>query len=770
MRLLAVTKLATFFLLLSNCAFAQTTANNQPDDSFLVKHRELLKNNPQNLSVTLQVKNNQSRFHPGEIIPLELSFASNLSNAYVFDNANYDRSGRLSIDTFVVDRAEAAVDPLHDYFTGGLFMFMGGGLRGIGALDRSPQVVNYELNEWLRFERPGKYRLYVVSGRITKGKPHHSDNTRVSPVSNIVEFEILPRNEQWEQQTLEQALKIVDSGTKASNRPTEPPRASCRVLRFLDTEASIKEIIRRFRGQEQTCDFEFDFGLLGTHRREFAVTQLEAALDDPTQPVTGYFLNALSFLAFVRDQPDSLPPYPVNDESAKTSWQTLAKQRRQSFETVQQKYVGQLAISIKQKQGTAAAISLKTLVEMQSRGGPIDEVTRNELAASLAKVFFDLPADTQRALIEYQWNTISSPAMLPVLRQLYRNPPDLNEIPQPFPGAALLRIYQLAPEEGRQLILDEIRRPDLRVRISVLGVLPDKELPQLEDTIVETAIGRTDETSAALVSRYVSAAALPRLRSAFENQIGRMPCREQASILSYFLRADQNFGLEMVRKALDSRKHTHCYPSVLTDAAGETITPEFEAVALRYLNDQDPELAFSAVRVLCSGGSAKNKPAIKAAIKQRLEDWREKKVDPDASISDSAPFAGYMAESFLRTYAMAIPWITPPDEFKELAELCLNEQCRKQLKPRNLTDESDIQFFYWEGQNPDRRFMLGHYDALSWSALKQKAIQFPKGTRFIWHADNRAKEIDDQLFDELKGYLKEKGFELVRFEPDKNEQ
>ena len=381
------------------------------------------------------------------------------------------------------------------------------------------------------------------------------------------------------------------------------------------------------------------------------------------------------------------------------------------------------------------------------------------------KSFFDLPPETQRALIEYQWNTISSPAMLPVLRQLYRNPPDLNEIPQPFPGAALLRIYQLAPEEGRQLILDEIRRPDLRVRISVLGALPDKELPQLEDTIVETAIARTDETSAALVSRYVSAAALPRLRSAFENLIGRMACREQASILSYFLRADQNFGLEMVKKALDSRKHTHCYPSVLTDAAGETISPEFEAVALRYLDDRDAEVVFSAVKVLCGRGSANNRPAIKAAIKQLLERWREQKVDPDAPASDGAPYAGYMAESFLREYARAVPWITPPDEFKELVELCLNEQCRKQLKPRNLTGETDIHFFHFEGQNPDRSFTVGYYESLSWSALKRKAIQFPEGTKFTWHADNQVRELDQQLFDELKSYLKEKGFELMRYEP-----
>ena len=760
MRSLAVS--AVVILLLSNYALAQTAA--QPtDDPFLVKHRELLNNNPEQLSVTLQLKNKQIQFHPGEIIPLELRFSSSLQDTYAFDNANYDRSGRLMIDTFVVDRTEAVVDPLHDYFMGG-FGFIGGGIRGISTLDRTPQVVNYELNEWLRFERPGKYRVYVLSERITKGKPYHSGNAPVKPVSNIVEFEILPADPQWEQQTLAQAVKSIDSGVKDSGNPSEPPRAACRTLRFLDTEASIKELIRRFRGRDQTCDFEYDFGLLGTRRREFAVTQMEAALYDNDQPIIGYFLNALTFLAFVRDHPEPLPRYPVNDEGAKKSWEALTKERRHFFGTIQQKYVAQLAIAVKQKQGVAAAISLKTLAEVQSRGGTIDEVTRNELAAALAKVFFDLPLETQRALIEYQWRTISSQAMLPVLRQLYQHPPDLNEFPPPFPGVALLRIYELAPEEGRQLLLDEIRRPNLRVRISVLGALPDKELPQLEDTIVETAMRRTDETAMALVSRYVSAGSLPRLRSAFENRIGEIPCAEQASIISYFLRADQNFGLEMVRKALDSRKQTRCYPSVLTGAAGDTITPEFEAVALAYLKDRDPEVAFSAVKVLCTRGSSNNRQAIKAAIKQLLERWREEKVDPDAPITEGSPYAGYMAESFLKAYAFALSWVTPADEFNELAGLCLNEQCRQQLKPRNLTAESDIHFFYFEGSRPERSFALGHYDSLSWRALKEKVIQFPKETTFTWHADNQVKEIDQQLFDELKSYLNERGFELVRFE------
>src|SRR5439155_7419068 len=132
------------------------------------------------------------------------------------------------------------------------------------------------------------------------------------------------------------------------------------------------------------------------------------------------------------------------------------------------------------------------------------ELLQKHLAVLLAKVFDQLPLETQRSLLEYRWKQISDPAMLPVLRQLYEHPPDLHEIPAPFPGVVLRRIYDLSPEEGRQLILDEIKRPIPRANIAVLGSLPDKELPQLEDAIVDHATNlkgeyHAQETTAALV-------------------------------------------------------------------------------------------------------------------------------------------------------------------------------------------------------------------------------------------------------------------------------
>src|ERR1700690_1358256 len=83
--------------------------------------------------LTVTVRNNQSSFHIGEIIPLDLAFTSSTPNAYQLDMATYDRSGRLNEDQFVVDPSNGSDDPLQLYFRA-YKGFMAGGLRGYKSL------------------------------------------------------------------------------------------------------------------------------------------------------------------------------------------------------------------------------------------------------------------------------------------------------------------------------------------------------------------------------------------------------------------------------------------------------------------------------------------------------------------------------------------------------------------------------------------------------------------------------------------------------------
>ena len=182
------------------------------------------------IRLTLRLTDGRLQFRPGEIIPIELEFSSATQKRFTVDGATYDRSGRLTIDEFVIDRIDDVSDPMLDYF-GSIGGYIGGGIRGMGVLGEKPFTVKLELNEWFRFDKPGRYTLAVKSRRVTDESvtPH-----AVVPVeSNTVSFEILPRDATWEASELESARRIIDA-----KQPPLGARAGCRMMRFLGTEAA----------------------------------------------------------------------------------------------------------------------------------------------------------------------------------------------------------------------------------------------------------------------------------------------------------------------------------------------------------------------------------------------------------------------------------------------------------------------------------------------------------------------------------------------------
>src|SRR5574338_407335 len=173
---------------------AQTSATPEKQESqvdpFIRKYDERRAKNPEGLLFTVRLKENRKQFHHGEIIALELSFASSKPKTFTLDAATYDRSGRLHMDGFALDPHDGVVDPLNDYVLSGLFGFMMGGLRGIPDLTDKPYLIDMELNEWQRIDKPGHYRLYVVSSRVGRNGERAAFLGGIEPViSNVIEFD-----------------------------------------------------------------------------------------------------------------------------------------------------------------------------------------------------------------------------------------------------------------------------------------------------------------------------------------------------------------------------------------------------------------------------------------------------------------------------------------------------------------------------------------------------------------------------------------------------
>jgi hypothetical protein len=736
----------------------------QKPDAFAAGQRETAAKNPPGVSFVVRTKGGQTRFRQGEVIALELAFSSTQPGAYHLDSATYDRSGRLDIDTFHVDPQGGTSDPLYDYFSfgGG---FMGGGLRGNPALEAKPYVVNADLNEWHRFDRPGRYRLYVTSSRVGRGRPFGGEAAPLTVTSNTIEFEVVPAEAAWARQTLARALAVIDSHDKGADL-----RAACRVLRFLGTADAARAMVKRFDGRDGDggCDFEYDFGLRATPQRALSVAEMERQIVAPEHGVTGEFIQVLSFLSFLQQNAAPLPPYPKGgDETAAKLWRDEYDRRWGRYNETVSKYAERLAASVFAKAGRARAVSLDTLVSLREasrREGKTTEEAQADaaLTGALVSSFTDLPADTQARLLEFEWRQVSGPAMLPVLRRIYQHPSKTNG---QLTGLALRRIYELSPEEGRRLILDEMRRPSVRIEPGVLGMLPDESLPEV-DSLVAERLGAEDvdeETLLPLAERYATGAISAQLKAAYEEKVGRMACAPQAALLGYFLRVEPAYGAGLVERALASRKDTGCYSFLFRDVARGRMSRELEALAVASLDDPDPALASDAAGVLGQHGSAEARDALLGRFEGWHEEWagREKEL---ASRNAGDPMAApsRVESALLHALATSPAWLADAAMLEMLRSLCVTKNCADEAGSEIRQFGASVTVFFGLADEGAARASVAQYSDIPWAALKEKLLQFPKGTTFHWDSDGPGTEADARAFLELKEQLEKAGMKLTR--------
>ncbi len=522
------------------------------------------------------------------------------------------------------------------------------------------------------------------------------------------------------------------------------------------------------------CDSEYFFGLIGSPHRALVVKEMERQLEAPDHPISQSFIQALSLLAFTLQHPEPLPPYPTGDDSKIKLRREQLKRREDLYKELMARYLERLAAAVLEKRGQARAISLHTLLELKWNrclGTTPRLPTRIEgLPNELVSVFHQLPPQAQYTLLKYRWKRLAGLAMLPILRRIYENPPesvrpwqiaDIREI-------ALRRLYELAPDEGRRLILEEIRSPTPCVGINALGLLPDQTLPELDEVLAENLErslhkGRP-EIHSLLVGRYATPRVLPRIKAVY----GAGECWAksiQSALLAYFLRADPAFGAEMVRKAFDVRtvKHRYCYPSLL-DVAQLHMSPELEQIAIAYLADPDPEVAANAAAMLGRHGSEAAEEHLWRRLEKWHEEWKGREDELRYRIAEDNP---NQAEVRLETalwqaLAYAPAWLSDREKLRRLQGLCVTRNARRWLNGLILGWTDEIRINFQPAGGEEWRVKVAQYEFASISALKEKLAQFPSGTAFIWQPQSAGESEEERLFLELQGFLKVRGMKLEK--------
>ena len=233
---------------------------------------------------------------------------------------------------FVVTPETGTRDPWSYRLHEGITYSGPGGTR----LGDKPIVSSIDLNQWVRFERPGHYTVRAVSHVMG---PQGQD---VDVESNQIDLDIIAADPQWQAQELADDLAILNSTlSKIESRAFQARMSAARRITYLDTPAAVREMARWLGMADIQTAYVLQDGLRSSRHGPEAVMALRELLSSPSEPIPPIFLRTLAALDKTSQEPQHA-----------------------------------LAALVEQKQGAAKAISIKTLLDnMPAEGVPLTPIT-----------------------------------------------------------------------------------------------------------------------------------------------------------------------------------------------------------------------------------------------------------------------------------------------------------------------------------------------------------------------------------------------------------
>jgi hypothetical protein len=542
--------------------------------------------------------------------------------------------------------------------------------------------------------------------------------------SNSVEFKVAPADPKWQAAELSKARRELDMEARD---PAETQSAARR-LRFLGSEGAAKELVQRFYSLRQPHGWELMFGLVASPYRLQILQAMRTAIGDPQHPITRDFVQTLALLEIQSAGHYKLPAYDASDLEAR---RTALEAKRVAYQLLVDQYLDEVAAALSGKSGRARALSTEALLTTS----PANPTARGRWRQMLNASWDSLPVRTRNELIQHRWNEIGGPEMLPILRRIVNESPNMGQEADKIErGPALRHIYESSPEEGRSLILREILDAKGDIGIQILGMLPDPELPQIEKPILaKLRQGAAREVDFQLIARYGSRRALPQVKAIYSEHVGRWACEPQSAMLRYFLRVDPDFGAGAVADAVRRREFTGCYQMTLSGIGEALQHPAMQRVAIAALDDPAYEVVRDAAEALARYGSPDTEPALWRRLKIFHQTWKGREAQLRfAPGMKSEEMAASGAESALvHAITTGQAWLCGPEKLRSLKELVsldrqrdidrMLRQWQEQPIPLSLSWWPVGRFSYW----------IGYISGESLPALKRKLTQLPSGTHLL---------------------------------------
>lgn len=618
----------------------------------------------------LSFANGKTAYRIGEPIKLILSYTA-VQPGYVVERYYSPR-----FDDVIISPTDGVYDWL--YRLNRLYSY--DDVSAPERLSESPVNVEITVNDLVRFDKPGKYKIKVLSRRAWAAQK--DDSFRRNPISllsNEIGLEIKEMTEAEEMAEVKRITNLMDSAQ------TLPQHQIYKLeLDYLTGDVSTVEKIKRFLNPAKFGGVRWldtGKGLDIARNKELAIKLLEAALRDPDREINDDLIRKLVTLRLLRE--DERQPSRAADS------EQLWQEREPRSLELSRAYYAELLESLPKRSGRSRIFAAYKIFTSLPKTD-VSSLAYTTTKTFLLEKFDELEHSTQSHFLEHFWDKLKTPALIPALEKILA-----NKEPEPIwsnRANAFKRLIELDQKRARLFVINEIRDPDSLMNPDVLKDLNDEFLPETDDALLAqiTALAATDDRrmqlnlqfKLTLAARYATAKIYAELADIYRKHGSRWRLEQSAPLLSYLTRHNDEEAMPLIEELLNksgdrSGSSIFYYLTKMGFSAG------LEKLLQKRLESDEPEIAGNAAYHLSKHESKENKLLIEKRYNRWLMKWSKRQSELENPEANQAVRSEPMFQiNLLEALIRAEKWQLSEAEVSRLKLTCLSENCRRYFNNR----------------------------------------------------------------------------------------
>jgi hypothetical protein len=346
---------------------------------------------------------------------------------------------------------------------------------------------------------------------------------------------------------------------------------------------------------------------------------------------------------------------------------------------IQDSYIRELAAGLGKRTGKAQTVTAMTVLTHLPKDPKAAAPLLAESRQIVIEQFENLSVFGHESLLERYWDVLRDPSLIPALKRLLGS---TDRMTKGIHKTVLKRLIDLSPDEARPYVIAEISDPRSLVGPEILGSLPDKTLPEVDQPLLSQlrALAKTGDVrmdlwlkqKAAVAVRYATSSIYPDLMTIYTENLKQLTISSRAALLAYLAKQNEREALPLIEQQLAELPDNQEF-NFLPQLTNLYYSDGIAAILRKRVESDQPEVASTTAYLMAKYGDAADRKILEARLERWRKEWGSRQLEADANQQ------GRIERELVTGLNRAKDGRIAPERVKELQQSCVTKMCKQQF-------------------------------------------------------------------------------------------